>query len=456
MLTLHRRDLTAFRTVFRRCRPTRAPGPNLLLRVTVVGTTLRFLSTTPDVTLGYTRDGEHRGDDLDWCLPGSVLDVAEQTDTEAFELHPLGKTRVRVRWPGGEREFDLVKANRPVWPESPDRWGQADGLLLTALHEAGRTADRSPGRWASHRVQLQGAAGRVVGTDTKQALIWDGFRFPFDESVLVPAVAAFGSKEWKREAVRVGRTKSHVVFAVGTWTLGLAVDPSGKFPDATAIVPKAQTPTVVHLSEDDARLALTRLNDTPHDDDDTNAVTLDATEGGVAVRWRLGDDKPRNELRLPGSRSTGPAVRYAFDRQYLLRGLALGFRTLKVCGAHRPLAMTDRHRLYLAAGHDPSTAIPPDDTVRTIGDAISPIVLRSQPPNPEPPMPIPPTRTGPPPDDAPAPDPLAEAEAVRDLLAEAAQRANQLVQMLKAKRKADRAITQAVRSLRALPLGGGT
>lgn len=458
MLTLHRRDLTAFRTVFRRCRPTRAPDPNQLLRVTASGTTLRFLSTTSEVTLGYARDGEHRGDDLDWCLPGSVLDVAEQTVTDAFELHPVGKTRVRVRWPGGEREIELVKTNRPAWPENPDRWGQADGLLLTALHEVGRTADRSPGRCASHRVQLQGDAGRVVGTDTKQALIWDGFRFPFTESVLVPAVAAFGSKEWKREAVRVGRTKSQVVFVVGPWTLGLTVDPSAKFPDATAIVPKAQTPTVIHLSEDDARLALSRLGAVPDDDDETNAVTLDAMERGVAVRWRLGDDKPPSELRLSGSRSTGPAVRYAFDRQYLLRGLALGFRTLRVCGAHRPLAMTDRHRLYLAAGHDPSTAIPPDDTVRTIAPntnlSISPIVLRSQPSNPEPPMPIPPTRTGPPPDDDTTPDPLAEAEAVRDLLAEAAQRANLLVQMLKAKRKADRAITQAVRSLRALPLGG--
>lgn len=449
MLTLHRRDLTTFRTVFRRCRPTRAPDQ--LLRVIVAGTSLRFLSTTPDVTLGYTRECEHRGDDLDWCLPAAVLELAEQTVTETFELHPLGKTRVRVRWPGGEREFELAKANRPAWPDGPDRWGQADGLLLTALHETGRTADRSPGRWASHRVQLQGDAGRVVGTDTKQALIWEGFRFPFNESVLVPAVAAFGSKEWKREAVRVGRTKSQVVFAVGPWTLGLTVDTTGKFPDATAIVPKAQTPTLIHLSEDDARLALARLNNTPDDD---NSVTIDAGDAGVAVRWRVGDDKPPNELRLSGSRSSGPAVRYAFDRQYLLRGLALGFRTLKVCGAHRPLTMTDRHRLYLAAGHDPSTAIPPDDTVRTIGDAISPIVLRSQPPKPEPPMPIPPTRTGPPPDDESAPDPLAEAEAVRDLLAEAAQRANQLVQMLKAKRKADRAITQAVRSLRALPLGG--
>jgi len=51
-------------------------------------------------------------------------------------------------------------------------------------------------------------------------------------------------------------------------------------------------------------------------------------------------------------------------------------------------------------------------------------------------------------------DPLVEAEAIRTLLAEATQRAHQLVQVLKAKRKADRAITQVVRSIQALPLNG--
>ena len=70
-------------------------------------------------------------------------------------------------------------------------------------------------------------------------------------------------------------------------------------------------------------------------------------------------------------------------------------------------------------------------------------------------MPIAPTRQEPPPEDDSSLDLLTEAEAVRDLLAEAAQRANQLLHLLKAKRKADRAITQAVRSLRALPLGLG-
>ena len=70
-------------------------------------------------------------------------------------------------------------------------------------------------------------------------------------------------------------------------------------------------------------------------------------------------------------------------------------------------------------------------------------------------MPIAPTRHEPPQEDDSSLDPLTEAEAVRDLLAEAAQRANQLLDLLKAKRKADRAITQAVRSLRALALGRG-
>ena len=51
-------------------------------------------------------------------------------------------------------------------------------------------------------------------------------------------------------------------------------------------------------------------------------------------------------------------------------------------------------------------------------------------------------------------DPLVEAEAIRNLLAEATQRAQQLVLVLKAKRKTDRAITQVVRSIQALPLDG--
>jgi hypothetical protein len=71
-------------------------------------------------------------------------------------------------------------------------------------------------------------------------------------------------------------------------------------------------------------------------------------------------------------------------------------------------------------------------------------------------MPLPAPRSHSPPEAEAAIDPLAEAEAIRSLLVEATQRATQLVQRLKAKRKADRAITQVVRSLQALPLNGRT
>ena len=319
------------------------------------------------------------------------------------------------------------------------------------------------GRFSTHRLQIDGHAGRIVGTDTRHALAWDGFRFPFPDTVLVPAVAVFGSKEWKRETVRVGRNATQVVFGIGPWTLALEIDNVGRFPDIDAFVPKSQTPSLVHLAEDDARQAIAHMKLVPKNPDGTNSVTIDADGDTVAARWRTGKDKRSTELRPPGSRCTGPAVRFVFERQYLLRGLALGLLTFRVCSAGLPLAMTDRHRLYLFAGFDPSTALPPEDNMLVANanpatpaiQPLPPIDLRSPTTPPETTMAIASPRPEPPPEEDSSLDPLTEAEAVRDLLAEAAQRANQLLHLLKAKRKADRAITQAVRSLRALPLGRG-
>jgi hypothetical protein len=55
------------------------------------------------------------------------------------------------------------------------------------------------------------------------------------------------------------------------------------------------------------------------------------------------------------------------------------------------------------------------------------------------------------PPDGPPPDLLAEAEAVRDLLHDAAARVGRLVAVLKQQKKQTRAIRQAVESLRGLP-----
>jgi hypothetical protein len=452
MLLLARDDLRRFRAVFRRCRSTRTPDATSFVRITVTPDSLRLFGATAEAMLGWIRK-QALDAESDWCLPASVLDLADTGTIDHFEVQALAKHRVRFRWPQGEQDFDASPVPPPAWPDAPERWGTADGALLTALYEASRTSDRKPIRWSTHRVQIQGAAGRVVATDTRQALLWGGFPFPFSENLLIPALPVFGAKEWRRETGRVGRTATQLVLALGPWMLGFNIDPAGKFPDVASVVPKAQQPTAVTLDEADARFLLDQLPDLPHPDDD-NSITLDVGENAAVLRCSGPSEEPPTELRLPRSRVAGPAIRIAFDRQYLHRGLTLGLRTIQLCGPERPIALRDRHRIYLAYGHHPSTAIPRPDEAHVIAP---PGKLGSLPPpqsTPEIPMPLPAPRSHSPPEVEAAIDPLAEAEAIRSLLVEAAQRATQLVQLLKAKRKADRAITQVVRSLQALPLNG--
>ena len=116
MLTLQRRELVAFRTILRRCRPTRSTETAPVVRIDVAKGTLRFLCTTAGVTLGYMGAGSKRDteDELDWCLPASVLDLAEEALSETVELQPRGSRRIKSSWPGGDRNFDLETANLPA------------------------------------------------------------------------------------------------------------------------------------------------------------------------------------------------------------------------------------------------------------------------------------------------------------------------------------------------------
>ena len=462
MLRLQREEIRRFRTLIRRCR-VRTSMNDVTLRVVAANGTLQFIGAMPDMTLSVTR--KHDAGEGDWCLPGDFLDLVETANTDAVELHTTFPSPVRCRWQADgrdcERVFELVKANVPALPDSPERGSDADSSILNALHEASQTADRAPVRYATHRIQLQGSTGRIVATDTRQAILLDGFRFPFTETLLIAASPVFGAKEWQGESVKIGRTANRVVLAIGSWILALNIDATGKFPEVSSIVPKSFTPTVVHFDEREARFILARLDHWPQSDPD-GGITLDTTGDRVVLRCQGETDDRPTEVRLPASRVSGPPIRFVFDRKYLKRALALGFRTHQMCGAEKPIVMRDRDRTYLAAGLHPSEAVPPHDEAHTIAPDGSingcRRIRRPLPPLLEKIMPLPAPNSIPRiASDAIANDtndPLAEAEAIRNLLAEAMQRAQQLVQVLKAKRKTDRAITQVVRSIQALPLNG--
>jgi hypothetical protein len=127
------------------------------------------------------------------------------------------------------------------------------------------------------------------------------------------------------------------------------------------------------------------------------------------------------------------------DRRYLGRAIRLGFDTLHLVDGGKPVLCRDDRRVYLWMPlDDGGPAKPPPFTPDKKEEAR---------------VPDPPPANGRPPSAAAAQapqapfDPLAEAEAVRDLLAEARSRMGRLVSALKHHRRQARAVQQALASL---------
>jgi hypothetical protein len=244
---------------------------------------------------------------------------------------------------------------------------------------------------------------------------------------------------------------------IGPWQVWLAVDREGRFPDVQAAVPRS-CPTRVTFDDRDVAELVRALGGLPGERGESRPVTLDLGPH-VGVRGRDDQAGDSAEVPLPHTTAAGPPCRFVLDRAHLGRALALGFRELRVSSPERPVAFRDPDRVFVAATLDPALVVPraggPDVAPASTAIAPSPAI----PTNPERRIPMP-TRDAPPPDrnGHPAPagepfDPVAEAEALRADLADAAARAHRLVAALKQFRKERRALTSAWSSLRQLNLG---
>jgi hypothetical protein len=273
-------------------------------------------------------------------------------------------------------------------------------------------------------------------------------------------VAAFGCRELAGAgSVSVGRTKTHVAVRVGPWTLLLNIDATGRYPNAEDVIPRPRANTSrLQFSPEDAALLIRVLPELPGREDDQSPITL---ELGSPPAVRAGDPQRGavQEAVLASSTTSGPHVRLCMDRRLLRRALQLGFTAMQVFKADQPLVCRDDRRTYVWMPFTEKAALPP-----------SPAAVRVQEPTAAEPNPSPPTerRTEPMPansngqgppegrDGANSPasllDPIAEAEALRGLLHEAASRSARLVAALKQQRRQTRVLQQAVQSIRQLPL----
>ena len=142
----------------------------------------------------------------------------------------------------------------------------------------------------------------------------------------------------------IGRTAKHVVIQAGEWTIALAMDTKGRYPNVEEVIPKGSSTTLT-LSPADASALLRNLPKLPGVKDDNSPVTVDCN-GKIAVRAK-GDQSRSVELVLEQSKLDGRPVRFSTNRHLLARALQLGFHEIQIVNADTPMACRDNERLFV-------------------------------------------------------------------------------------------------------------
>jgi hypothetical protein len=442
----------------------RGSWPLVLCKTGKDGLTLQ--ACQGDMALRYHLAGTRSPEAI--AFRASVLAEFEGRRDDPVELEQVAFGKGQARWTDGgvPRAIDLetvVPESASEFPGLPRQFTPMPAGFLRALDEAAKTIARDSARFALTRLQLRGKTGEVVATDGRQLLVQGGFTFPWSDTVLVPRVPAFGTRELAGEGeVGVGRTSTHVAVRIGAWTFLLAIDTHSRFPNVDAVIPRASPgASRLHLNPQDAAFLITNLPSLPGGDDDHAPVTLDL-HAPVTLRGR--DEKDGiTELVLVRSAASGPPVRLCTDRRYLLRAAKLGFDQVTIVGADQPLACRQGARIYVWVPLDRTLVIPPGADTRRIHSAEAPSPTPPEPERKDSPMPAPqpngqhpdnrqPSNGSAEPERWGIAEVITETEALRGLLHDASARTARLLAALKHQRRRSRAVQQAMQSLKQLQL----
>ncbi len=289
----------------------------------------------------------------------------------------------------------------------------------------------------------------MIGTDSKQLLVWGGFTLPFPDDLLVPAIPVFGSRELAEETeVVLGQTESEVVVTCGPSSVFLAIG-AGKYPDALSILPKPESCTTVTLDDAQVSELLRALPALPGATNEDRPVTLDLSDG-LTVRARDEATEAVQELHLSVA-VVGTPLAAAVNRSAIERALRLGCRRLLIPPGVRLLALEGPDRIFAVAALDSSAVVPsanrpsprsaiPSSRSHPMKPVNGTAVNGRHPPTPSEPETF---------------DPLAEAEAIRLLVVEVGSRLARLIGMLRSTRKEKKVLANVWAGLKQLNLAPG-
>lgn len=325
MITIPRTTLRDFRAMCRKTFGARSVK-ELWVHIQAVGGYLDLQAANYDVVLKLSLPLEG---DFSGHAQYELLDACQATHADEVTFHALPNGGVRAEWQDRgvpwQREGSAPGKKRTEFPQLPSEFASNAPGFLSAFAAACQCNSADSGRYALACVQLNGEQGRMAATDGHQLLVQDGFRFPWQDAVLVPANKGLIARELPSDVpVQIGQFDKRVVFRVGDWTIWLR-EHEGKFPRVDDIL-RGRQASHSHCEIDpaDAACAVDALPRLPALDEPHQPVVLELGDD-ARCSARPHDGSPAVALRLDRTTCAGEAVTISTDRRYLARALALGF-----------------------------------------------------------------------------------------------------------------------------------
>ena len=241
MLTISRSVLRRFRTLCRRGGLHKSPvagGPVVTFVGGADGCRIRAAST--DVAIEYHEPGDRPPETI--RLPLAALEALRgarrRPRHDRRRLRRSSSALVDRSRRASRERAGATEAWGTSFPAAPTTSVANGSELWTALGDAVATTDPQSSRYALGCLHLRGALGRIETTDGRQVLVQSGYRFGFEDDVLIPGSKLLGSADFANgESIAVGRTEDYVGFGVGRWLILLRIQKDARFPKIDQILP---------------------------------------------------------------------------------------------------------------------------------------------------------------------------------------------------------------------------
>ena len=380
MITISRSLIRELKTVFSRGLgvTSRQTGPPVEFLVDQQG--LRIRTRNQQIALEYRLPLKGL-ESQQLVTPFGLLRCCHDVKSDPVQLQ-FENEKIRAEWQeaGIPQSIEYPVVECKEFPELPDRLACNESSLMLALGDACETATTDSARYALDHLQLRGSAGQVIGTDGRQLLIQDGFQFPWEGELLIPANRLFCNRELRRgKSVEVGSTAEWVTCRSGPWTIWLKINEKARFPNVMEIANTGpETVATLQVPDEDAEFICSALKPKPFHKGDSGKVTLDLN-GEVTVRVREADQEQQRDYVLCRSERTGESLRINTNRHYFRRALQLGFREIDLSGKDTPASCREGHRTYVWALLTQADAVQPQsDAIRIESTLVSHQAARAQ------------------------------------------------------------------------------